>query len=115
LADARDPLDKLRSPALRASVERSDPKPSVVIVEAQPDAVPSVDAQRNPGDGRVRSLALVSSGEPPPLEPLAKAIEGTGARVLRWLESSSSLVVEADGDQLGRVAGLPMVGAVWPN
>lgn len=114
-----DALQKLRSKALRAKVDEADPIPSVVIVEIADKFAGQIVVARD-SDGLAKARAqLLEAGEDDPaasLAALAKQVaEITGRPPLTMMPTSGAIVIEADGREIGRIAALPAVQAIWPN
>ena len=114
-----DPLTKIRSEPLRAEARTAGRDPHVVLVELDlPCAQLGVERNGEGGPLRLRFLGAA----PPRAETDARVAEAARAmaRILghdpgRFIAAAGAFVVEASGDQLRRIASLPLVGAIWPN
>jgi hypothetical protein len=117
-----DAFTKFRSEDLKHEAATGNSNMQAVVVEldlprGQVMAVPR--AQHDiVGGVRFRLGTSTPSGEGVEnrINDTRRAIETiVGRSVDRFFQSSGSLVIEANGEQLRRIAELPYVAAIWPN
>jgi hypothetical protein len=118
-----DVIEKVRSADLRSDVASARSEPRVVIVELDmPKARVEVIRPEQHDDfgsrARFRLGATTPAGEA--VERRISNARGEIERIIgrpadRFFRSSNSFVVEANGEQIGRLAELPSVAAIWPN
>ncbi|HEX8417775.1 MAG TPA: hypothetical protein VF641_09230 [Methylobacterium sp.] len=116
-------LEKIRSADLRSEAVADAPQPHLVIVELKLPrptlemTEPRPDGLR-PGRARLRFAAAgaASAEVERQIADTSERIEAiTGKAPETFLSTSGSFVVEANGAQIGRIADLPSVSAIWPN
>jgi hypothetical protein len=111
-------LEKIRSEKLREKVEQIDSRSSTVVVELNPSSGERIKLKRGAhGEWRPSRIDRLS-GEDPQAQA-ARAVREieqiTGRPPVNFFGSSHTVVVEATGQQLRRIAQLPEVAAIWPN
>jgi hypothetical protein len=115
-------MAKLRAEDLRDEVEQGSSTKQMVIVElalssGQVEALP-IDLYDRTGRVRfkVRSAPPGIVDTEGKIKDVRQAIESiVGRPTDTFFRSSGSLVVEATGEQMRRIAELPSVSAIWPN
>ena len=116
-------LGKIRSTDLRNEAVAEAPQSRVVIVELDLPAadleMASVSGDRF-GSSRPRFRPGKPSGQTLEMErritDTSNGIERiTGKPPETFLSTSKSFIVEANGEQIGRIAEMPSVSAIWPN
>lgn len=108
-------LEKIRSADLRRDAEAERGERRVVIVEIE---APRPTLYARPAmvglPGR-RSLGI-RAAEPVDLAAVtAEITQALGRDPGRFLASSNSFIVDANGPDILRLAHLPSVAAIWPN
>ncbi len=118
-------LDKIRSDDLRDAAVAEAPRPRTVIVELDLP-MPKLVAAAPLAPG-LRSKPRFRFAAPDPVQdPAAEAgrtIEAskediasiTGRPPETYLSAAASFVVTATGEQIGRIARMASVSAIWPN
>jgi hypothetical protein len=114
-------LEKIQSNDLRAAVAREAEAPRTVIVELDlpMPKLRTVAPGNRHGTGRACfSFAPAETG--PEIgariaDSSRHIAEIIGRPPETFLESSASFVVEATGSQIGQIAEMPAVSAIWPN
>ena len=114
-----DPLTKIRSEPLRDQARAESVELQVVLVELDLPC-PQLGTERG-GPGQALRLRFLGSA-PSAGELEARIAEARrelagilGQQPERYIDAASAFVVQARGDQLRRIACLPIVGAIWPN
>jgi hypothetical protein len=115
-------LEKVQSADLRNDVASARSTPRVVIVELDlPKARVEVirpEQQDAFATARFRLGAATPAGDAVErrIADARREIERIiGRPADRFFRSASSFIVEANGEQIGRLAELPSVAAIWPN
>lgn len=114
-------LEKIRSTDLRNEAVSEAEQPHTVIVELDLP-MPKLESigPKPIGFGSRPRLRFAPSE---PASDLGSRIEAskediatiTGRRPEAFLSTSGSFVVNATGEQIGRIAKMPSVSAIWPN
>ncbi|WP_298961988.1 hypothetical protein [uncultured Methylobacterium sp.] len=116
-------LEKIRSGDLRDEVAAETPNPRTVIVELDLPAA-KLEMTSPPGPGGVGRPRFRFEPQSPSttseidgrIASLSNGIaEILGRPPETFLATSGSFVIEANGEQIGRIARMPTVSAIWPN
>ncbi|AWN46308.1 hypothetical protein DK419_08270 [Methylobacterium terrae] len=114
-------LRKIRSDELRDHARQADVEPTTVIVEVDlPVPQVAVSGGNRFGAQPTRISILPSPTSGTALEARLAEIrhaltDALGRQPGKFLASSRSFILEATGKELGRIAALPTVLAIWPN
>jgi hypothetical protein len=115
-------IEKVRSADLRSDVASARSEPRVVIVELDiPKArVEVIRPEQRDAFGRTRFRLGAATPAGGAVERRITDARREIERIIgrpadRFFRSSNSFVVEANGEQIGRLAELPSVAAIWPN
>lgn len=112
----KDVLAKIKSEELREAAQAADRVPHIVIVEIDLPHPTMALSERPSLSGRPVMKLNEPHEQPATLAHVRRAMkDALGHEPGTYLPSSRAFIIEATGDQIGRVAAIPDVLAIWPN
>jgi hypothetical protein len=115
-------IEKIRSEELRTKAMAGDSRPSIVIVELdlpQPK-IEAISPSERTSIGRPSFRFSQTADESADITHRVAQSSSDIERIIgkppeRFLATSGTFIVEANGEQIRNIAKLPTVSAIWPN